>query len=102
MTKLTGPLFVSVGDGAPMLTVGAVVSTVTLALGPLATALLPAASWAVFAARLMSSVPFPLRLVSVTVRVVGSLPLTLTVPVAVPVAFSVTSAAASVIVLAPV
>jgi len=75
---------------------GAVLSTVKVALGPAAAAVLPARSEAVPAAIEMPSVPLPVMLETVTVRVV-LLPVTATDPDAVPVVFSVTSVPASVL-----
>jgi len=93
---VTGPDFVSEVDGALIVTVGAVLSTVNLALGPAAGALLPAVSVAVPAAIEMPSVPSPVMLERVTVRVVP-LPLTPTVAFAVPVLFKVILPTASVL-----
>src|SRR5436190_1762464 len=71
-------------DGAP----GAVLSTVNVVLGPAAGALFPAVSVAVPAAMEMPSVPSPVMLESVTVRVLP-VPVTPTVAL-VPLAFNVT------------
>src|SRR5205814_6226603 len=67
---------------------GAVLSTVNVALGPAAGALFPAVSVAVPAAMEMPSVPSPVMLDSVTVRVLP-VPVTPIDAVAVPVVFSV-------------
>src|SRR5882724_11420631 len=77
-------------------TVGAVLSTVKVVLGPAAGALFPAVSVAVPAAMEIPIVPSPVRLESVTVRVVP-VPVTAFAAVAVPVVFSVMLAAASVL-----
>lgn len=78
---------------------GGVLSTVKVALGPAPGAWLVELD-AVFAEREMPRVPFPEMLESVTVRDDNPEPLTLTVAVAVPVAFNVTLAAESVMLLA--
>jgi hypothetical protein len=84
-------------EGLPMLTVGAVLSTVKVALGPAAGAELPAKSVPVPEAIERPIVPLPLKLESVTVRV-EPLPETLTVPaVAVPVVFKLMFPEASVL-----
>ena len=67
---------------------GAVLSTANVVLGPAAGAVLPAVSDAVPAAMEMPSVPSPVMLDKVTVRVVP-LPLTPTEALAVPVLFRV-------------
>ena len=77
---------------------GGVLSTVKVALGPAAGAMLPAVSDAVPAAMEMPIVPSPTVLVMVTVRVVPE-PETKTVPLAVPVLFNVTFPAVSVLAL---
>ena len=84
-----------------MLTVGAVLSTVNVLLGPAAGARLPAVSDAVPDASEIPSVPSPVMLEMVTVRVVVPVPETATDPFAVPVLFRVTLPDASVTVLAP-
>ena len=77
--------------------VGSVLSTLKVALGPAAGALLPAGSVAVPAAILIPSVPLPEMPKSVTVRV-GPLPVTPTdAALAEPVAFTVMLAGASVL-----
>jgi hypothetical protein len=81
-----------------LVTVGVVLSTRKVVLGPAAAALLPAVSVAVPAAIEIPSVPSPVRLLIVTVRVTPD-PVTPTVPFAVPVLLSVTSPVASVLVL---
>ena len=85
-------------DGAETLIVGAVLSTVNVPLGPAAGARFPAVSLAVPAAIEIPKVPLPVMPEIVTVRVVP-LPVTPTEPLAVPVAFKVTSAALSVLAL---
>ena len=85
-------------DGPEMLIVGAVLSTVNVPLGPAAGARFPAVSLAVPAPMEIPKVPLPLIPEIVTVRVVP-LPETPTEPLAVPVAFKVTSAALSVLAL---
>src|SRR5262249_36064987 len=77
---------------------GGVLSTINVALGPAAGAVLPAASDAVPAAMEIPRVPSPVVLVMVTVREVPE-PETKTVPLAVPVLFSVIFAGASVLAL---
>lgn len=81
--------------------VGGVLSTVKVVAGPAAGAKFAALSLAVPAAMEMPSVPVPVILLIVTVRVVLPEPLTLTVPLAVPVLFRVTLAAISVTLSAP-
>lgn len=76
-------------------------STLKVVLGPAAGAVLPIASDAVPAEIDIPSEPSPVIPEMATVRVVVPLPDTLTVPVAVPVVFSVTSAALSVTDVAP-
>ncbi len=78
--------------------VGAVLSTVKVALGPAAGARLPARSEAVPAAIEIPSEPSPVMPLMVTVRVRPE-PETLTVPLAVPVLFSVMLPQAKVLVL---
>src|SRR5438093_8033066 len=75
---------------------GAVLSTVNGVLGPAAGAVLPGVSVAVPAAIEIPSVPSPVMLESVTVRV-GPVPVTPIDAVAVPVVFSVISPTASVL-----
>ena len=84
------------GEGALIVTVGAVLSTVNVALGPAAGALLPAVSVAVAAASEIPREPLPVMLEIVTVRV-APLPVTATVPLALPVLFNVTLAATRVL-----
>ena len=81
-----------------MLTAGPVLSTIKVELGPAAAAKLPALSDAVPAASEIPSEPSPVMELIVTVRVVPE-PVTATVPEALPVAFSVTLPAASVLAL---
>ncbi len=73
-----------------METDGAVLSTLKVVPGPALAAVLPAVSLAVPAAMLMPSVPSPVMLLIRTVAVVLVPLSTLTVPLAVPVLFSVT------------
>src|SRR5213083_3709749 len=77
---------------------GALLSTVNVALGPAAGAVLPAVSVAVPAAMEIPRVPLPVRLESVTARVVP-VPDTPIDAVAVPVVFSVISPTPSVLAL---
>src|SRR5881396_3778908 len=77
---------------------GPLLSTVNVALGPAAGAVLPAVSVAVPAAIEMPSVPSPVMLESVTVRVVP-VPVTAINAVAVPVVFSVILPTTSVLAL---
>ena len=76
--------------------VGAVLSTMKVALGPAAGARLPARSEAVPAAIEIPREPSPVMLLMVTVRVRPE-PETLSVPLAVPVLFRVMFAAARVL-----
>src|SRR5947207_1175561 len=91
------PAAVTVGDGALIVTLGGVLSTVKVALGPAAGALLPAVSVAVPAAIEIPMVPSPVILERVTVRVVVSTVDTATDALAVPVLFKVMLPAASVL-----
>ena len=84
-----------------MAMLGAVLSTVTDALGPAAAAALPATSVAVPDAIEMPRFPLPAIPEIVTVRVEVPDPVTATVPLAVPVAFSVMPPVANVIALTP-
>jgi hypothetical protein len=84
----TGEALVGFGAAELIETFGGVLSTVNVALGPAAAAVLPAVSLAVPAAIEMPSVPSPVILLSVTVRVLPE-PETPTVALAVPVEFSV-------------
>src|SRR5215470_18855676 len=90
------PVRVKVVEGEPMEMLGGVLSTVKVALGPAARAVLPTVSEAVPATMEMPIVPSPVVLVMVTVRVVPE-PEIRTVPLAVPVLFNVTSAGVSVL-----
>ena len=83
-----------VSEGGPIVTVGDVVSTTNVSLGPAAKVRLPAKSDAVPAASEIPNVPLPLTLLMVTVRV-SPVPEIPTVPVAVPVAFRVMSEVAN-------
>ncbi len=98
---VTGPEPVQVVDGPSIATVGGVLSTSKSALGPAAGAKLAALSLAVPAAIEIPSVPSPVMLLIVTVRVVLPEPLTETEPLAVPVLFNVTFAAIRVRLSAP-
>lgn len=98
----TGPVAVSVVDGALMVTPGGVLSTPNVVLGPAATAPLPAVSVAVPPAMVMPNEPSPVMPEIVTVRVAVPEPVTPIVPLAVPVVFRVMSVGASVTALAPV
>ena len=80
---------------------GAVLSTLKVALGPAAAALFPAVSLAVLAAIDIPIVPSPVVLM-VTVLSVVPLPVMATVPAAVPVVFKDTSPSVNVIESAPV
>jgi len=64
---VTGPDLVRLVDGAPTLTVGAVLSTVNVVLAELAVFWLPAESAAALAVTVMPSVPSPVVLEMVTV-----------------------------------
>lgn len=100
-SNVTGPSRVNPADGAPIETLGGVLSTVMVALGPAVAAKLPARSDALPAVTEMPSVPSPLMLESATVRNAVLVPLTDTVPSAVPVLSRVTSPAESEIAFAP-
>ena len=89
---------VKLAEGAEITTVGFVLSTEKVVLGPAAKVLFPAVSVAVPAARLMPKVPSPVMLEIVTVRV-RPVPVTATVPLAVPVIFNVMSEVAKVLAL---
>ena len=93
-----GPAFVTAALGEEIATEGSVLSTMKVVLGPAAAARFPAMSLAVPAASEMPSVPSPVIEPIVTVRVLPA-PLMLTVPLAVPVLLSVTSAVDSVLAL---
>ena len=93
---VTGPPVVIMALSAPMLMVGAVLSTVKVVLGPDAGVVLPAGSLAVPAAMEMPNVPSPVILLMVTVRV-RPVPETPIVPFAVPVLFKVMLPEASVL-----
>ena len=73
-----------------METVGAVLSTLKVVLGPAAAAVFPALSLAVAEAKEMPKVPSPVIELIVTVLVLVPEPLTATVPSADPVLLSVT------------
>ena len=85
-------------DGALSVTVGTVLSTVNVPLGPAAGATFPTVSTAVPAASEIPSVPLPVIPLIVTVRVAPD-PVTPTVPFAVPVLFNVMFPTASVLAL---
>ena len=87
-------------EGAPILTVGAVLSTVNVALVE-AGALLPAPSVAVLAAMLNPNVPSPVIDETVIVGVAVVPLLTVAVPLAEPFVFSVTFASVRFIAVAP-
>ena len=92
---------VSEAEGVPIEIDGAVLSTVKVPLGPAAAAVLPAVSLAVPAAMEMPSVPSPVMLERVTVRVEPE-PETLTLLAeAEPVEFTVTLPELSVMELSP-
>ena len=76
--------------GEPMEMPGPELSTVKVPLGPADGAVFPAVSDAVPAAIDIPKDPFPVILLMVTVLVLLPLPLTETVPLAVPVVFRVT------------
>ena len=95
---MTGPADVEDAEGLLIEIVGAVLSTVKVALGPAAGARLPTRSVAVPAAIEIPSVPLPVMLLMVTVRVRPE-PETLIVPLAVPVVFRVMFAGARVLAL---
>lgn len=80
---------VRVADGAPIVALGIEFATWKVALGPAESAD-PAAFVAVPAATDMPRVPSPVIPDMVTVRVVRSVPVTVTVPLAVPVLFRIT------------
>ena len=77
-------------EGALIVTEGGVLSTAKVSLGPAASAKRPTESTAVPAATEIPKVPSPVIPEIVTVRVLP-LPDTLTIPLAVPVLFKVTS-----------
>ena len=89
---VTGSTHAVLGLGAPIVMTGAVLSTVNVALGPAAGAGFPPDVVAVPDASEIPSVPSPDMPEIVTVRVNVPEPDTPTVPVAVPVVFSVTFA----------
>ena len=89
-------MLAKLADAALVVTVGAMLSTENVVLGDEAAAVLPAWSLAVSAAMEMPNVPLPVMLEMVTARVLP-VPATLTVPLAVPVVFSVTLAAVNVL-----
>jgi len=96
----TAPVVVEAGEGALTDNVGAF-ATINVVLGP-ASGQFPAALLAVHAPMLIPRVPFPVMEDIVTVRVLFPVPLTETVPLALPVASSVTSAFDRVMLPAPV
>ncbi len=93
-------LLTEVAEGAPMLIVGAVLSTVNNPLVA-AGALLPDPSWAVLAAMVNPNVPSPVIDETVIVGVAVVPLLTVAVPSALPVLFSVTFASVRFIAVAP-
>ena len=100
--KLTGPVLVEMTDGALILTVGAVLSTLNDVLGPAAEAGFPHPSTAVPGAREIPRVPSPVIFWMETIGEKLPAPLIITVPFAVPVLLSVMSAADRVTADAPV
>ena len=98
---MIGAVRVKRAEGALILAVGAVLSTVKVVLGPTARAVLPAVSVAVPAAIEIPSVPSPVMVSMVTVRVSVPLPETESVPFAVPVLFNVILPLARVTLSAP-
>lgn len=90
------------GLGASTVKLGGVLSIVTVALGPAAGAGVPPRFVAVPAASEIASDPSPVMPLIVTVRLTVPLPLTDTVPFAVPVLIKVTSAGDKVTDVAPV
>ena len=92
----------SVLEGAPIKTVGAVLSSVKVVDGPTPAAVLPAASEAEPEATVIPTAPSPVQLESVTVRVEVPAPVTAAVQSADPVLFTVISASAKVTDEAPV
>jgi hypothetical protein len=103
VNDVMGMFRVDVGEVARnAVTAGWIVSTETVALGPAAVAGLPAASVAVPAAIDIPSVPLPVIPEMVTSRVVVSMMLTPTVPVAVPVVSRVIAVGSRLTELAPV
>ena len=96
------PALASVTDGELITNVGAVLSTIKVEEGPVPEAVFPEASDAVPEAIEMETVPSPVQLVSVIVRVEAPAPLTAFEQVAVPVVLSEISPEASVTADAPV
>ena len=92
----------SVLEGDPIVTVGAVLSSVNVLEGPAAAAVFPAESEAVAAAREIPTAPSPEQDDRVTVRVAEPAPLTAAEQAAVPDALTVMSALAKVTAEAPV
>ena len=83
----TGPEAVAVVEGEPIESVGGVVSTTNVALGPAPSAVFPSVSLAVPGRMEIPSVPSPVRPVISTLRTLPLPPKTPTVPRAVPVEF---------------
>ena len=94
-------LFASVLEGDPILSVGAVLSSIKVEEAAGAPAEFPAASEAVAEASVIPIVPSPEQLDKVTVRVVVPAPLTAAVQSAVPVLLTVMSPLESVTLDAP-
>ena len=99
---IASPFLASASEGDPIVNVGAVLSTLKVVEGPADAAEFPAASTAVSAAMEIPTVPSPVQLESVTVRVAVPIPLTAFEHVAVPVVLSVRSVPASEMLDAPV
>ena len=101
MNVTSVPALASVTDGAPMASVGTVLSTLKVLEGPTPEAVFPAASAAVPLPTVMDVVPSPVQDVSVIVRVVVPVPLTALEHEAVPVSLTVISEFAKVTEVAP-
>ena len=92
MVKAVDPaLLTSADEGAPIESVGAVLSTLKVVEGPAPESALAALSVLVAAATVIPTVPFPLQEERETVRAEVPVPLTASVQSAVPVLLSVTS-----------
>jgi len=98
---VTGPVLVDDTDGALIATLGWLLTTLQLALGPAAGAE-PTAFEALPASIEIPRLPVPVQADIVTVRVVVPVPDTVTTPFAVPVLLSTTFADVRLIVVAPV
>jgi len=99
--KVTGPVLVTAGEGAAMLSEGPVLFTVTVVVSVAESAVLPARSEAVLAAIARVNVPFPVSDEILTFFVVAVSAKTVIVPVTPPVAVSDTLPLAKEIVSAP-